>query len=310
VSSKRLNNARAMLFAVALHVIAVALLTVSLRFDSPAVVPASKPSQVMNAVAVNRKDVEAEVKRLKEIDQKKREVEKQRERELEKKARDLEKKRIEEEKKVEQLKQEQKEAETRKRQEQEERARIEEEKKIAIAEKEKAEAEKKRQDEERRRAEEEKQKAIDEKKRIEEEDKRRKEEERKQAVEEKRRAEEEQLEKQRQEELAAEEQARQAEQQEQSDLGVINEYVAKIQAKVQSVFINPNPGERLKCKLFVRMSPAGDVIDARVEASSGVPAFDRQAEVALRKASPLPVPSDARIFDKMREIHFEFEPEG
>jgi len=50
------------------------------------------------------------------------------------------------------------------------------------------------------------------------------------------------------------------------------------------------------------------VLEARVVRSSGDPAFDRQAERAVLKASPLP--TDARVFDKMRTIRFVFAPEG
>jgi len=44
--------------------------------------------------------------------------------------------------------------------------------------------------------------------------------------------------------------------------------------------------------------------------SSGNTTFDRQAELAVRKASPLPVPDDPRLFQQMKDIQFEFDPSG
>ena len=57
------------------------------------------------------------------------------------------------------------------------------------------------------------------------------------------------------------------------------------------------------------MVPGGDVVDAKVIRSSGNAVFDRQAEIAVRKASPLSVPDDPRLFQQLREIQFVFEPE-
>lgn len=300
----RLERFRAVTFAVAIHVVAVLLLTVSLRFDTTAVVPAHNPGKVMNAVAVDERQVEAEVKRLREAETRR-----------EQKVKDAERKRREEEEKLNKLKEEiqRKKADEEQRQKEvEEKRKVQEDerRKIALAEKQKAEEEKKRQEEERARIEEEKQKAIEENKRIEEERRQQVEEERKKARADKKRHEEEALERERQEELAADERERLAAAQERADSGVVDEYIARIRDRIQSVFINPNPEQKLSCTLYVRMSPAGDVIDARVEQSSGIAPFDRQAEIAVRKASPLPVPADPRIFAKMREVRFVFEPEG
>jgi colicin import membrane protein len=56
------------------------------------------------------------------------------------------------------------------------------------------------------------------------------------------------------------------------------------------------------------MIPGGDVADARVIKSSGNSVFDSRAEIALKRASPLPVPDNPRIFAKMREIRLTFAP--
>ena len=54
----------------------------------------------------------------------------------------------------------------------------------------------------------------------------------------------------------------------------------------------------------------GEVVEARVVHSSGNPVFDRQAETAVRKAAPLPVPDEPRLMQQMREFNFVFEPES
>ena len=93
---------------------------------------------------------------------------------------------------------------------------------------------------------------------------------------------------------------------EQSELA---KYTLRITASVSRAFSYP-PGleDGLNCTLYVRMIPGGEVIEARVIKSSGSPTFDRQAENAVRKASPLPVPAEPKLFDRMREIQFTFDP--
>jgi colicin import membrane protein len=79
------------------------------------------------------------------------------------------------------------------------------------------------------------------------------------------------------------------------------------------LFINPRPGERLKCTLFVRIDRTGTVQDVQVVESSGNAAFDRQAEIAVRKASPLPLPGtdNPKVLDLILQgFNFVFVPEG
>ena len=42
--------------------------------------------------------------------------------------------------------------------------------------------------------------------------------------------------------------------------------------------------------------------------ASGNELFDQRAEKAVYSASPLPVPSEIRLFNKMRSIRITFEP--
>ena len=110
--------------------------------------------------------------------------------------------------------------------------------------------------------------------------------------------------------LQAEEDERAAAAQSSADEAAIADFVARITAKVTGFFVYPDLKPGLSCELRVKIAPDGQVLEAQVVRSSGDPAFDRQAERAVQKASPLPVPTEARVFDKMRDIRFVFEPEG
>jgi TonB family protein len=63
--------------------------------------------------------------------------------------------------------------------------------------------------------------------------------------------------------------------------------------------------------LRIRQVPGGEVLNVRILRSSGDPGFDQSAESAVLKASPLPVPSDPRLFNaEFRELDLEFSPRG
>ena len=55
--------------------------------------------------------------------------------------------------------------------------------------------------------------------------------------------------------------------------------------------------------------PGGDVTSVQVIKSSGDTAFDRSAEAAVYKASPLPMPDDPRVAQQLRSFTFTFKPE-
>jgi colicin import membrane protein len=86
---------------------------------------------------------------------------------------------------------------------------------------------------------------------------------------------------------------------------------AAIQLKVNNRWIRPISSTKgLNCTIRVKLLPSGDVMDAAVVRSSGDRVFDRSAENAVRKASPLPVPKDRNLFTrKFRTFTFEFKPE-
>jgi colicin import membrane protein len=100
-----------------------------------------------------------------------------------------------------------------------------------------------------------------------------------------------------------------AEQEEARARSALSEYIPYIQDKVQRNWLRP-PGSSagLSCLIKVRLIPGGDVVSATVVRSSGDPLFDRSVETAVLKASPLPLPTDATLFNHFREINFNFDP--
>ena len=260
-----LQTSRSLFFSIVLHIVLGGILIFSFKFSNKPT-PIHKPTtNIVNAVSVDKKQVELELKRLKDIEEAKKADEKKRQKKLEKKAEDAKKKRIAEEKKLKKLK---------KKKEAEKKRRKEEEKKLKKLEKERKELEKKQ------KLEEEKKKKEAERKRKEEEKKRK--------------------EKELQEALEAEQL-----EYEQSE---ISKYTGLIINAIESEFNETNLKEGLSCVILIRMIEGGKVIESNIVESSGNELFDQRAEKAVYSASPLPVPSEIRLFNKMRTIRITFEP--
>ncbi len=110
-------------------------------------------------------------------------------------------------------------------------------------------------------------------------------------------------------ELAAEDAARQAE----SELDVVNSYIAKIIAVVESVWSRP-PSARngMEVMLLVNLIPTGEVVNVSVATSSGNTAFDTSAVNAVYRAERF---EDLRgmkpaLFEaNFRRFYMKFKPE-
>jgi colicin import membrane protein len=275
---------RSIWYALALHIIAAALLVFSFSFTEP-IKPSHMDISIVNAVTVDKAQVDKELQRLKQ-EEKQRVEELQKQTEAEKKkAEDLKKQRQEEEKKL---------LEAQKKKVQEQKLREEEQKKLALLAKEKEELEKQKKLEEEKKAQIEAERKLQEKLA---EEKRQKEEEEK-----KRLAAEAELQKQ----LDAEA----AEAQRQQDLTLQQQIARDIYNKVSRNFNQTGLPEGLACTLRVRLLPGGDVVDVAVTKSSGNDIFDRRALTAVQKASPLPIPDDNAIFERLnlRDVTFTFKP--
>lgn len=66
----------------------------------------------------------------------------------------------------------------------------------------------------------------------------------------------------------------------------------------------------LSCVARLRIAPGGEVLSAVIVRSSGDAAFDRSVEAAVLRATPLPVPADAALFEHFRDLELKFKPEG
>lgn len=221
-----------------------------------------------------------EIEKLEQEKQQKQELAKQRERE-EKKAKEVEEKRLAEEARLKELALQKEEEEKKKKEQELAQKKLEEQRKKEEAEKRRLEEEKKKQE------------ALAQKKR--EEEKRKKEEAEKQ-----RRAKEEA------DRIAAEEARVRSE-----AAALFSQYIGPIRAKVTNSWIRPGtvrPGAR--AKVLVRVSPQGDVLTATMRQGSGDPIFDRSVINAVYKASPLPIPNDARLYPHYRDFVFNFDPPG
>jgi colicin import membrane protein len=87
--------------------------------------------------------------------------------------------------------------------------------------------------------------------------------------------------------------------------------VGAIQAAVHSNWIQPRTSTiGLEVLVRVNVRPGGMVTSARVIKSSGNALFDRSAEIAVLKASPLPIPSNPRYYPYIKEFDFRFRPNG
>ena len=271
-----------------LHLVVGVLLLFSFEFTPQPKTQIRQDVNVVQAVVIDKKQVDLELERIRKIEEEKHKKEKQRLDELEKKANNLEKKRKEEEKKL---------AEAKKKKEQEQKKLKEEQVRLKKLEKEKAELKKKRELEEKKIKE-----AEAKAEKLKAEDKARQQ----KIAEEKKVAEKNRREKELADAMNAEETAEQAS----KDQELINRISNNIKRSIESNFNKIGLPDSLECELRVRLVPGGDVIDVTIAKSSGHDIFDRRAVNATQKASPLPVPDDVETFERLdlREIKLYFKP--
>ena len=88
-------------------------------------------------------------------------------------------------------------------------------------------------------------------------------------------------------------------------------YAAAIRQAIVEAWSRP-PSARLgmQARLRVDLVPSGDLLAVTIVDSSGNPAFDRSAEVAVRKVGRFDVPKESRLFEKsFRRFTLLFKPE-
>jgi colicin import membrane protein len=231
-----------------------------------------------------QREQQAQREREQAAEQQKREQEEAARKQQEETARKQSEQRAEQERQVE-LKQRQEAEQRRQAEEQQLRERQEAEKKRAAAE-----AEKKRQ-------------AEAEAKRVAEIQRKQKEEaERRKAAEDKR------LQEARESDLARQLQEEEADSAAASS-PEMTQYIAMLQQAVQRRWSRPlSARDDLVCQVIVRQTPAGAVLTVKIGSCNGDAAVKQSVENAVYSASPLPTPSNPRLFRP--EITFNFRPGG
>jgi colicin import membrane protein len=87
------------------------------------------------------------------------------------------------------------------------------------------------------------------------------------------------------------------------------QYIAMIRQHVERRWTRPlSATTGLECEVKVAQTPAGVVLSVQVGRCNGDAAVKQSIETAVYRASPLPTPSNPRLFD--RNIVFIFKPEG
>ena len=87
----------------------------------------------------------------------------------------------------------------------------------------------------------------------------------------------------------------------------LDEYIARIRAKVKSNWILPIEMKGNPEAMFdVVQLPTGEVLTVKLVRSSGIAAYDQAVERAILRSSPLPKPASDNLFS--RELRLTFRP--
>ena len=278
----------------------------NLQIEQP--LPASQP-EVVKAISVDNKQVMETVNRLKQQREQQKRAEINRQNELKRQAEAAKQQRIREQQQLARLKEEaNKIAIARKKQAEEEKKRLQqlaeqkalEAKHIEELKKQKEELVKQQQLEVKKLAELSKKREAD-KLKVEQVKKEKMEMEHKIQAE---------MERKKQAEAAAQKAAAQNAEKQALLAGEINKYKALIVNAIGRNWILPeNANSNLSSQFRIRLAPDGMVLEVTLIRSSGDPLLDRSAQTAIYKASPLPVPKEATLFNLFRDISLTVRPE-
>lgn len=89
----------------------------------------------------------------------------------------------------------------------------------------------------------------------------------------------------------------------------MDRYISGIVGKVKSAWIVLPGDEKFFCTLRVTLSKSGEAEAIEVIKSSSNSSFDSRAANAVRKAAPFAVPTDPRLYQRLRKFTFDFSPE-
>jgi len=87
--------------------------------------------------------------------------------------------------------------------------------------------------------------------------------------------------------------------------GAMSSWAAQIQARIQRAWIRP-PSARsgLDCTLYVTQVPGGEIVNVKLGSCNGDDAVKQSILDAAYRASPLPPPPDAALFERNLELYF------
>jgi colicin import membrane protein len=91
---------------------------------------------------------------------------------------------------------------------------------------------------------------------------------------------------------------------------VVDEYIAKISAKIRDNIVEPqNVPKKARAEFLVTLLPGGVVLNVKLIKFSGDATYDNAVERAIIKSQPFPLPPDVAMFKNFRELKLGFEPE-
>ncbi|GAB5382168.1 MAG: cell envelope integrity protein TolA [Aliiglaciecola sp.] len=281
----------ALMGSLALHVVLGAVLLISFDFHSvPQQIEISAPNfQPIEAVVVDQKTIENQLKRIEQ------QKEAERQKELQKQRDEARRKREAEQRRQDEARKKQRQIEDKKRREQAAADAKERERK-AQEEAQRKENERKQRELERRAAQERERKARE---------KREAEEQAKREAERKRQEQQEQQEMERlmQEQLQAEQAAR-SQQRQKHVLTETEKYTALIRSKIRQNLIEDDSMNGKSCRVNFRISSTGFVIQVRV--IEGDKTVCIAAERAILRAGEVPVSPEPDVYEKLKDITITF----
>ena len=89
----------------------------------------------------------------------------------------------------------------------------------------------------------------------------------------------------------------------------IDKYKQAIAARIKRFIVEPpNIQGNPEVELDIIVLPGGEVLDVRTKRASGQTPWDNAVERAVRRAQPLPLPSDPALMKEFRELNLKFRP--
>ena len=97
--------------------------------------------------------------------------------------------------------------------------------------------------------------------------------------------------------------------QEASSGKTVDEFVEKIRSKIRNNIVPPpDVADNAQAVFLVTVLPGGNVLPPRLLKSSGNTMYDTAVERAILRSDPLPLPADAGLFSRFRELRLSFKP--